>query len=48
MTCAFGPCTCTVDEKDPYCAPSCRMGISDRGEACKCGHADCSATTGKG
>jgi hypothetical protein len=48
MTCAFGPCTCTVAAPGDFCAPTCRMGISEVGEPCKCGHAECNATTGSG
>lgn len=48
MTCAFEPCTCSVDGADAYCAPTCRLGIGEQAEPCKCGHADCSATDGNG
>ncbi len=47
MTCAFDPCTCTVDGTDAHCAPSCRMGLGEKGEPCKCGHDACSATVGE-
>ncbi len=46
MICAFGPCTCPVDGTDDYCGPSCRLGIGDAKEPCKCGHAECSASVG--
>lgn len=48
MSCAFEPCSCSVDGTDPYCAPTCRLGIGERREPCKCGHADCEATEGNG
>lgn len=48
MQCSFGPCTCPVDEAGNYCGPSCRLGIGERVEPCKCGHSRCSATTGDG
>jgi hypothetical protein len=47
MICAFGPCTCHV-EGDTHCGPACRLGISGRGEPCKCGHKECTATEGEG
>jgi hypothetical protein len=47
MACSFGACICTV-ERDDYCGPTCRFGISDENEACKCGHAECSVTEGRG
>lgn len=47
-TCEFGPCTCEVEDGLDHCGPSCRMGIGGGGESCKCGHADCTATVGKG
>jgi hypothetical protein len=46
MKCAFGPCSCTVDDRDPFCGPTCRMGIGTKKEPCKCGHGECSATEG--
>ncbi len=46
--CAFGPCTCLVDDTDRFCGATCRMGIGERKEPCKCGHAMCTATVGKG
>lgn len=48
MTCAFGPCTCTVEEGVEFCGPTCRFGIGDDAEPCKCGHAGCRATRGDG
>jgi len=47
-TCGFEPCTCPVDETDPYCGPTCRLGIGERAEPCKCGHADCHVSIGEG
>ncbi len=46
MKCAFDPCTCTVDV-DEHCGPSCRMGLGEDHEPCKCGHDQCSATDGE-
>ena len=46
MNCTHGSCTCETVADDGYCAPTCRLGIGEPGEPCKCGHADCSATTG--
>jgi hypothetical protein len=46
--CAFGPCTCTIDDTDRFCGPSCRMGLGDKNEPCKCGHAGCTSTVGEG
>ena len=48
VECAFGPCTCRVAPIDEYCAPICRFGIGSRSEPCKCGHSQCTATSGKG
>lgn len=45
--CAFGPCTCPVDEKVNHCGPTCRLGIGERAEPCKCGHADCKVSIGE-
>lgn len=44
MTCSFDPCTCNPSED--FCSPTCRQGIGEPGEPCKCGHAECTATTG--
>ena len=44
--CAFGPCTCPVDDRDDYCGPTCRLGIGERAEPCKCGHAGCKVSIG--
>lgn len=46
MTCAHNPCTCAVGKDGDHCGPTCRTGIGDPGEQCKCGHADCAASTG--
>jgi hypothetical protein len=46
MTCAFGPCTCPIWGTDEHCGPTCRLGIGEVAEPCKCGHAECSATVG--
>ena len=48
MICAFAPCTCAVDADGDLCAPTCRMGLGDAAEPCKCGHAECRATQGRG
>jgi hypothetical protein len=48
MTCEFEPCTCANDDFDDYCSPTCRLGIGEAVEPCKCGHADCTATEGRG
>jgi hypothetical protein len=48
MTCSFVPCTCVVEATGEFCGPTCRMGIGDSGEPCKCGHAECTATSGSG
>jgi len=48
MECAYVPCTCSVEAVGDYCGPTCRMGIGEAGEACKCGHADCTSTSGSG
>lgn len=48
MECAYPHCTCSVESVGDYCAPTCRMGIGGTGEACKCGHADCTSTNGSG
>lgn len=47
MECAFDPCTCTVENGLGHCAPTCRLGIGERSEPCKCGHADCKASKGR-
>jgi hypothetical protein len=46
--CAFEPCTCPVDKTIDYCGPTCRLGIGERKEPCKCGHAQCKVTIGDG
>lgn len=46
--CDFGPCTCVVEADGGHCAPTCRLGIGESGEPCKCGHAECKATNGSG
>ncbi|MGA9598031.1 MAG: hypothetical protein WBV06_17900 [Acidimicrobiia bacterium] len=46
--CAFEPCTCPVDEKVNHCGPTCRLGIGERAEPCKCGHAGCKVSIGEG
>lgn len=46
--CAYAPCTCSVESEGDYCGPTCRMGIGETGEPCKCGHGECTATTGDG
>jgi len=48
LVCAFGPCTCLIDDKDRFCGPSCRMKLGEKKEPCKCGHAECTSTVGKG
>ena len=48
VPCAFGPCTCMVLPVDEYCTPTCRFGLGDTREPCKCGHGECTATSGKG
>jgi hypothetical protein len=45
--CAFAPCTCPVDDKVDHCGPTCRLGIGERAEPCKCGHAQCQASIGE-
>jgi hypothetical protein len=47
VICAHGPCTCPVEKTYEFCGPTCRMGIGEPGEPCKCGHGQCSATTGE-
>ena len=46
IQCGHNACTCEVDRALAFCGPTCRMGIGDTGEPCKCGHAECSETTG--
>lgn len=48
VPCGFEPCTCEVDPRDEFCGPTCRFGLGDRKEPCKCGHGECTATSGKG
>lgn len=44
--CAYEPCTCEIDVRVEHCGPTCRQGIGDVDEACKCGHAPCTASDG--
>ena len=46
--CAFEPCGCPVERAAEFCAPTCTMKIGDKAEPCKCGHAECKATQGRG
>jgi hypothetical protein len=46
MICQFEPCTCPIDG-DTHCGPTCRLGIGERSEPCKCGHTECAATIGE-
>ncbi len=48
VTCSFAPCTCSVASEGDFCGPTCRMGIGEVGEPCKCGHAECLRTMGDG
>ena len=45
-TCAHEACTCEIEPRLEHCGPTCRQGIGDVGEACKCGHATCAASEG--
>lgn len=46
--CAHDDCECTITTDLDYCAPTCRMSIGgNAGEACFCGHAECSASIGE-
>lgn len=44
--CQFEACTCVIED-DTHCGPSCRLGIGEKAEPCKCGHGPCSATIGE-
>lgn len=46
MECAFGPCTYAVASSGDLCGPTCRLGVGETVEPCKCGHVACSAATG--
>ena len=46
-TCDFEPCGCELGGNLDYCAPTCRLGVGDKAEPCKCGHAGCEATVGE-
>jgi hypothetical protein len=46
MICQFGLCTCPI-EHDTHCGPTCRLGIDEKSEPCKCGHAGGGATIGE-
>lgn len=46
MICQFEPCTCPLKD-DTHCGPTCRLGIGEKAEPCKCGHAECEATIGE-